>query len=322
MKRQLWALTLALFAFASSAFAQSDYPAKPIRMLIPSGAGGGIDILARIFSQRLSEQMGKQIVVENQGGGGGTIAAAAVARAAPDGYTVIFQAVNAAVNAVVLTQLPYDPVKDFAPVTLVARFPLVLVINPELPAKDLRQFIDLLRKNPGKYNYGSAGNATGTHLAAEWFKTLARVDIVHVPYKGTGAVTPDLISGRVSMMINGLPAETPNIKSGKVRPLAVTTTSRAATLPEVPAMAEVLAGYDMPFWTAIFAPAKTPPAIIERLAAETRRAARMPQTIERLRELGAEGVGSTPAEFEAYWQQQLALYARIVKETNIKLNPN
>ncbi len=322
MRRQLWALILALFAFASPAFAQSDYPAKPIRMLIPSGAGGGIDILARIFSQRLSEQMGKQIVVENQGGGGGTIAAAAVARAAPDGYTVIFQAVNAAVNAVVLTQLPYDPVKDFAPVTLVARFPLVLVINPGLPAKDLRQFIDLLRENPGKYNYGSAGNATGTHLAAEWFKTLARVDIVHVPYKGTGAVTPDLISGRVSMMINGLPAETPNIKSGKVRPLAVTTTSRAATLPDVPAMAEVLAGYGMPFWTAIFAPAKTPPAIIERLAAETRRAARTPQTIERLRELGAEGVGSTPAEFEAYWQQQLALYARIVKETNIKLNPN
>lgn len=322
MRRQLWALILALFAFASPAFAQGDYPAKPIRMLIPSGAGGGIDILARIFSQRLAEQMGKQIVVENQGGGGGTIAAAAVARAAPDGYTLIFQAVNAVVNAVVLTQLPYDPVKDFAPVTLVARFPLVLVVNPAIPAKDLRQFIDLLRKNPGKYNYGSAGHATGTHLAAEWFRTLARVDIVHVPYKGTGAVTPDLVSGRISMMINGLPAETPNIKSGKVRALAVTTTSRAETLPDVPAMAEVLAGYDIPFWTAIFAPAKTPPVIIERLADETRRAARSPQTIERLRELGAEGIGSTPAEFEAYWQQQLALYARIVKEANIKLNPN
>lgn len=322
MKRRLFTLTLALSCASMPAVAQPAYPAKPIRLLVPSSAGGGIDLLARMFAQRLAEQMGQPVIVENVGGAGGTIAAGMVARAEPDGYTLIFQATTAAVNAAALHKLPYDPVNAFTPVSQTARFPLVLVVNPKLPANDLRQFVELVRKNPGKYSFGSAGVGTGTHLAAEWFKTLAGLDILHVPYKGTGAVMPDLLSGVVDMLFDGLPPQSGNIRTGKVRALAVTTTARAASLPDVPAMSEVLAGFDMPFWTGIFAPAKTPRAIVEKLAVEIRKAATSPQLAERLRDFGAEGIGSTPSEFDAYWKQQVALYGKVIKDAHIKIEGN
>lgn len=315
------ALALLLAAFAAPVLAQSDYPTKPIRLVVPFAVGGGIDLMARITAQRLSEQLGQQIVVENQGGGGGTIASAAVARAAPDGYTLVFHSVSSAVvNAVVLPNLQYDPVADFTPVTLAARFPLVMVINPDVPANDMKQFITLLKANPGKYSYGSSGVGTGIHLAAELFKSLAQVDIVHVPYKGTAAVMADLLAGRVAMLIDGVPPQVKNITSGKVRALAVTTTTRSAVLPQVPTMVESgLVGYDIPFWTAIFAPAKTPLAIVEKLAAETGKAMKHPDTVERLTQAGAEGVGSSPAELGRFWRQQLDLYSKIVKESGVKL---
>lgn len=322
MKRRLFSLALALCCATLPVAAQPAYPAKPIRLLVPSTAGGGIDLLARMFAQRLAEQMGQPVVVENVGGAGGTIAAGMVARAEPDGYTLIFQATTAAVNAAALHKLPYDPVKAFAPVSLAARFPLVLVVNPKLPAKDLRQFVELARNSPGKYNFGSAGLGSGTHLAAEWLKTLAGLDLLHVPYKGTGAVMPDLLAGTVDMLFDGLPPQLGNIRGGKVRALAVTTATRSTLLPDVPAMGEVVAGFDMPFWTGIFAPAKTPRAIVEKLAAETRKAVASPQLTERLRDFGAEGVGSTPAEFDAYWKQQVALYGKVIKDAGIKIEAN
>lgn len=322
MKRRLFSLALALCCATLPVAAQPAYPAKPIRLLVPSTAGGGIDLLARMFAQRLAEQMGQPVVVENVGGAGGTIAAGMVARAEPDGYTLIFQATTAAVNAAALHKLPYDPVKAFAPVSLAARFPLVLVVNPKLPAKDLRQFVELARNSPGKYNFGSAGVGSGTHLAAEWLKTLAGLDLLHVPYKGTGAVMPDLLAGTVDMLFDGLPPQLGNIRGGKVRALAVTTATRSTLLPDVPAMGEVVAGFDMPFWTGIFAPATTPRAIVEKLAAETRKAATSPQLTERLRDFGAEGVGSTPAEFDAYWKQQVALYGKVIKDAGIKIEAN
>ncbi|TAK80546.1 MAG: tripartite tricarboxylate transporter substrate binding protein [Betaproteobacteria bacterium] len=317
--RTLAALLLALSA--SSAVSQSNYPTKPIRLVVPFAAGGGIDLMARITAQRLTEQLGQQVLVENQGGAGGTIASAAVARAAPDGYTFVFHSVSSAVvNAVVLTKLPYDPVNDFTPVTLAARFPLVMVINPDVPAKNVKEFVDLLKANPGKYSYGSSGVGTGIHLAGELFKSIAHVDIVHVPYKGTSAVMADLLAGRVSMLIDGVPPQVKNIKAGKVRALAVTTTRRSEVLPEVPTMIESgVPGYDIPFWTAIFAPAKTPAAIVEKIAAETGKAMKHPDAVARLKQVGAEGVGSTPAELEHFWKQQLALYGKIVKDSGIKL---
>lgn len=323
MKRRLFSLTaLALCCAAMPVAAQPAYPVKPIRLLVPSSAGGGIDLLARMFAQRLAEQMGQPVVVENVGGAGGTIAAGMLARAEPDGYTLIFQATTAAVNAAALHNLPYDPVNAFAPVSLAARFPLVLVVNPKLPAKDLPALVDLLRKNPGKHTFGSAGVGTGTHLAAEWLKVRAGLDILHIPYKGTGAVMPDLLSGAVDMLFDGLPPQLGNIRSGKVRVLAVTTATRSTMLPDVPAMGEVVTGFDMPFWAGIFAPAKTPHAIVEKLALETRKAATSPQLTERLRDFGAEGVGSTPAEFDAYWKQQVTLYGKVIKDARIKIEAN
>jgi len=314
-------LVALLAAVAFPAVAQSDYPSKPIKLVVPFASGGGIDLMARITAQRLTEQLGQQVLVENQGGAGGTIASAAVARSAPDGYTFVFHSVSSAVvNAVVFTNLKYDPVADFTPVTLAVRFPLVMVVNPEVPAKNMAEFIALLKANPGKYSYGSSGFGTGIHLAAEMFKSIAQVDIVHVPYKGTSAVMPDLLAGRVAMLIDGVPPQVKNIAAGRVRALAVTTTTRSMALPEVPTMIESgVSGYDIPFWTAIFAPARTPQAAVERIAAETGKAMKHPDTIARLKELGAEGVGSTPAELEAFWKQQLALYGKIVKDANIKL---
>ena len=294
---------------------------KPIRLLVPFAVGGGIDLMARITAQRLSEQLGQQVVVENQGGGGGTIASAAVARAAPDGYTLVFHSVSSAVvNAVTLPDLSYDPIGGFAPVSLAVRFPLVMVINPDVPAAGLREFVALLKANPGKYSYGSSGTGTGIHIAGELFKSIAQVDIVHIPYKGTSAALTDVLAGRVAMLIDGVPPQVANINSGKVRALAVTTTTRSAVLPTVPTMVEAgIAGYDIPFWTAIFAPAKTPKAVIDRIAAETSRAMKQPDTVKRLQELGAEGVGSTPEELERFWRQQLALYGTIVKNANIRV---
>jgi tripartite-type tricarboxylate transporter receptor subunit TctC len=325
MKRRLFSLALALAMCCAGlpvAAQQPAYPAKPIRLLVPSTAGGGIDLLARMFAQRLAEQMGQPVVVDNVGGAGGTIAAGMVARAEPDGYTLIFQATTAAVNAAALPNLPYDPVNAFAPVSLAARFPLVLVVNPKLPAKDLPQFVEMIRKSPGKHTFGSAGVGTGTHLAAEWLKVRAGLHILHIPYKGTGAVMPDLLSGAIDMLFDGLPPQLGNIRSGKVRVLAVTTATRSPLLPDVPAMGEVVPGFDMPFWAGIFAPAKTPRAIVEKLALETRKAATSPQLTERLRDFGAEGVGSTPAEFDAYWKQQVALYGKVIKDARIKIDAN
>jgi tripartite-type tricarboxylate transporter receptor subunit TctC len=299
--------------------AQEPYPNKPVRVLVPSTAGGGIDLLARLFTQRLSEQMGQPFVVENIGGAGGTIASGILARAAPDGYTLGFQATTVAVNAASLTKLPFDPVNAVTPVSMAAQFPLVMVVNPDVPAKDIKEFIALLRAHPGKYSYGSAGVGSGTHLAAEWFKLLAKVHILHIPYKGTASVMPDLISGQVHMLFDGVPPQSGHIKAGRVRALAVTTGKRSPVLPDVPTMAEILPGYELPFWTGLFAPPNTPAPIVDKLADEIRKAAASPQLAAKLQEFGAEGRSMTPAEFTSYWKQQIDLYKKIVRDANLKL---
>jgi len=313
------AILAASCAAAMPLRAQEPYPNKPVRVLVPSTAGGGIDLLARMFAQRLSEQMGQQFVVDNVGGAGGTIASGTLARAAPDGYTLIFQATTAAVNAASLTKLPFDPVTALTPISMAAEFPLVMVVNPNVPAKDIKEFIALLRANPAKYSYGSAGVGTGTHLAAEWFKLMAKIHILHIPYKGTGSVMPDLISGQVHMLFDGVPPQSGHIKQGRVRPLAVTSKERSPALPHVPTLAEVLPGYELPFWTGIFAPPNTPAPIVDKLAGEIRKATASPQLSTKLQEFGAEGHPMTPAEFASFWKQQVGLFRKIVKDANIKL---
>jgi len=321
MKRRLFgqAILTASCAATAQLRAHDPYPNRPIRLLVPVTAGGGIDLLARMFAQRLSDQMGQQFVVENVSGAGGTIASNMLARAAPDGYTLIFHATTAAVNAASLSKLPFDATNALTPVSMAAQFPLVMVVNPNVPARDLREFIALLRTNPTKYSFGSAGVGTGTHLAAEWFKLLAKVHMLHIPYKGTASVMPDLISGQVQMLFDGVPPQSGHIKLGRVRPLAVTSKMRSPVLPNVPTMAEVLPGYDLPFWTGVFAPPNTPAQIVNKLADEIRKATASPQLATKLQDFGAEGHPMTPTEFSAYWKQQVDLYKKIVKDTGIKL---
>jgi tripartite-type tricarboxylate transporter receptor subunit TctC len=299
--------------------AQETWPNRPIKLVVPLTAGGGVDMMARLTAQHLSDQLGQQVVVENQGGAGGTIAANMVARSRPDGYTLIFQSVSSAVvNAHVYKNLPYDPIKDLIPVTLAGSFPLVLVANPDLPAKDLGELIRLLKANPGKYSYGSSGVGTMPHLAGELFKSMAGVDVVHVPYRGNSAIMADLFAGRVAMMYDGPPTQLGNIKSGKVRALAITTAERSPVLPDIAPMADTLPGYAIPFWTAIFAPAGTPKEIVERIAAETNKAMKHPEVLRRYGEIGVVGVGSSPQELDRYWRQQLDYLGKIVKDANVK----
>lgn len=306
-----------LVAAASPAAAET-WPNRPIRFIVPLAAGGGVDMMARIMAERLGHALNTQVIVENQGGAGGTIAAGTVARATPDGHTFIFQSVSSAVvNALVYKHLTYDPIASFAPVTLFSRFPLVAATNIAMPVKNLPEFIALLKANPEKYSYGSSGVGTVTHLAGELFKSLAGVKMVHVPYRGNSAVMTDLLANRVALTFDGVAPLLPHIRSGKLRALGVTTEERAKVLPDVPAMREVIPGYVLPFWTGLYAPAKTPKEIIERIAVETAKIVKMPEVISRLSDVGVEGVGMPAAQFEVFWHQQLDYYGKIVKANNI-----
>lgn len=318
LRRCLGALAC-LVSLCGPASAQGSWPNRPIKLVVPLTAGGGVDMTARLTAQHLSDQLGQQVVVENQGGAGGTIAAHMVARSRPDGYTLIFQSVSSAVvNALVYRNLQYDPIKDLIPVTLAVKFPLVLVVNPDLPAKDLGELVRLLKANPGKFSYGSSGVGTMPHLAGELFKSMAGVDVVHVPYRGNSAIMADLFAGRVAMMYDGPPTQLGNIQSGKVRALAITTAERSPVLPDVPPLADTLAGYAIPFWTAIFAPANTPKDIVERIAVETRKAMQHTDVVRRFGDIGVVGVGSSPQELDRFWRQQLDYLGKVVKDANVK----
>ncbi len=304
----------------SGAAAQEAYPAKPIKLIVPLAAGGGIDFTARTTAQKLSDVLGPQVVVENQGGAGGTIGVNAVARAAPDGYTLLYHSVSGVVSSAVSKDLPYDWLRDFAPVSLVTRFAPVLIINPSLPARDLKEFIALAKANPGKFSYGSSGPGTAIHLASELFKAAAGVDIVHVPYRGNAGVMPDLLAGRIAMLIDGVPAQAKNIESGVVRALAVTTRTRTPVLPNVPTMIEQGLDYEVPYWTAIYAPAATPKAIVDKLAQGIAITMKDPSVVDRLKAAGTEAVGSMPQELDAFNRDQFALYRRIATDPRLKLN--
>ena len=314
-----WAACL-LVLFGAPAHAQADFPERPIKMYVPFPPGGGIDVTARIAANKLGEILGQQIAIINQGGGGGAIATDAVVRAEPDGYTLLYHSVTGITHAAVTANLSYDWLRDLAPVSLVTRFAPVMVVSPNLPVKDMKDFIALLKANPGKYSYGSSGTGTAVHLATELFKQQAGVDIVHVPYRGTIAVLPDLMSGRVLMMIDGVPAEAKNIQNGTVKALAVTTAERSRALPDVPTMKEVGLDYEVPFWTGIYAPIRTPTAVVDRLAAAIHQVVHDAEVTKKLAAIGTEGVGSIPAELDAATREQFAMYRAIVKDNPALLN--
>ena len=314
-----WAACL-LVLFGAPAHAQADFPERPIKMYVPFPPGGGIDVTARIAANKLGEILGQQIAIINQGGGGGAIATDAVVRAEPDGYTLLYHSVTGITHAAVTADLSYDWLRDLAPVSLVTRFAPVMVVSPNLPVKDMKDFIALLKANPGKYSYGSSGTGTAVHLATELFKQKAGVDIVHVPYRGTIAVLPDLMSGRVLMMIDGVPAEVKNIQNGTVKALAVTTAERSPALPDVPTMKEVGLDYEVPFWTGIYAPIRTPTAVVDKLAAAIHQVVHDAEVTKKLAAIGTEGVGSIPAELDAATREQFAMYRAIVKDNPALLN--
>jgi tripartite-type tricarboxylate transporter receptor subunit TctC len=300
-------------ALTAPARAQADFPSRPIKMIVPFPAGGGIDVTARIAAKGLGDLLGQQIVIQNQGGAGGAIATDAVVKSAPDGYTLLYHSTTGIVNAAVTEKLPYDWMRDLAPVSIVTRFAPVMIVSPKLPVKNLKEFIALLKANPGKYSFASSGTGTAVHLAEELFKQKAGVDIVHVPYRGTVAAMPDLLAGRIAMMIDGVPVQTPNIRNGTVRALAVTTTTRSPSIPDVPTMKEAGLDLDVPYWTAIYAPSHTPKPIIDKLAAAIEKVMREQSVIKRLAEVGTEAVGSSPAELDALTHQQFDLYRGIVQ---------
>jgi tripartite-type tricarboxylate transporter receptor subunit TctC len=320
-KLAVLALVLAGVGPGLAALAAEPYPTRPVRMLVPFAPGGGIDFLARITAQELSARLGQQFVIENQTGGGGAIASYTTANAKPDGYTIIFQSSSsAAVIPAVSKNLRYDPINSFTPVSLVGALPLVLVVNRDLPVTDLRSFVELLRKNPDKHSYGTAGPATAIHLVSELFRLGTNTQIQHVPYRGMNPATQDMLAGNISMVIDAVPAQLGNISAGVVRALAVTANKRSSVLPNVPTMQEGgLKDFNFLFWGAIYAPAGTPEEIVQKLSTTISEIMRDEKVTKRLRDVGNEPIGSSPVELSAYWKSEIDLYRKIVSDAGIKL---
>ena len=320
MKKVLFALLLAVLALTALPAMAQQYPSKPIVLVVPFAPGGTSELISRLVAQKLTERLGQQVVVENRPGAAGNIAMEQVARAAPDGYTLILGHIGTlAVNPAMFPKLPYDAIKDFAPVSLIAAVPNIVTVNPAVPAKTLKEFLDLARAKPGSINYGSAGNGSAGHLAMEYLKRIAKADMVHVPYKGTGPMLTDLLAGQTQATFTGSSPLIPHIKSGKLRALAVGSAVRIPSLPEVPTVAESgFTGFETSQWYGIIAPAKTPPAIIQKLSVEIAQVMKQPDVIARLSGDGTVMIGSTPNEFAAYISKEMKRWGEVVHDANIK----
>ena len=311
-----------LAAFAMMSHAQAPYPTKPIRIVVPFPAGGTTDILARAVAQKLTETMGQTVVVDNRPGAGGNIGAELVAKSPPDGYTLLMGTVGThAINASLYAKMPYDHVKDFAPVILVAGVPNVLVVNPSVPANNVQELIAYIKANPGKVNFASSGSGTSIHLAGELFKTMAGVSMTHVPYKGSAPAVTDLLGGQVQLMFDNLPSALPHIKAGKLRALAVTSTQRASALPDVPTVAEAgLPGFDATSWFGLLAPAGTPKDVVAKLNAEVAKWLASPEAREKLASQGAIAAGQSPEDFTRHIAAETAKWQKVVKESGAKVD--
>ena len=312
---------LSLTLLASLSAAAQSYPNKAIRLVLPYPPGGGTDVIARPLAQKLGEFLGQQVVVDNRGGAGGNIGMEFVAKSPPDGYTLVLAlTAQFAVNPSLYPKLPYDPVKDYAPISLLANAPYLLIVHPSVPAKSVVQLITLMKAHPRQLAYASSGNGSGAHLAGEMFRSLARVDITHVPYKGAGPAMPDLIAGQVQLSFVTYTASAPHLKTGRLRALGVTTAQRSPTLPELPAIGETVAGYDSAVWYGFAAPAGTPREIINRLNTEVLRVLTAPDFRNRITVEAVEPIGSTPDEFGSFIRSEIVRWAKVVKDSGAKVD--
>jgi tripartite-type tricarboxylate transporter receptor subunit TctC len=305
----------ALLCAAGTAFAA--FPDKPLRLIVPFPAGGAADVMARGMAQRLGQELGQQVIIDNRGGAGGTTAAEAAARSAPDGYTLFFGTMGTqAINPALYTRLRYDPQKDFAPISLTHITPRVLVVGPSVPARNIAELIALAKAKPGALTYGSAGNGSSSHLSGALFEALAGVNMLHVPYKGSSPLLVDVLAGRVDMAFDSYTVYEEHIKAGKVRPLGVTSVARMAALPQVPTIAESgLKGYDVSNWLGLLAPAGTPKDVLATLHAALGRTMATPALRSQLTALGIEPTFGTPEEFAALVRAELPKWAEIVKRS-------
>ncbi len=315
------AFCVALFAgFCAIAPAQ-DYPVKPIRFIAPNLPGGPTAILARLIGQKLSESLGQPVVIENRSGAGGNIGTEAAAKSPPDGYTLVTgNNATFGANVSLYKKLAFDPIKDFAPIVLVASQPNILVVHPSLPVTSVRELIAIAKARPGQLNYAGSGMGTAAHLAAEDFKSLTRTDIVHISYKSAGPALIDLIAGQTQLMFATSLSVMPFIKANRVRALAVTTAKRARIMPELPTVAEAgVPGFEAATWHGFFVPAGTPTAIIDRLNAEINRMLQLPDVRERLGSLGAEIIGGTPKEFSDHIRREIPKWAKVIKDAGVRV---
>ncbi|MEI7871165.1 MAG: tripartite tricarboxylate transporter substrate binding protein [Alphaproteobacteria bacterium] len=310
----------ALAASLAAPLAAQTYPSRPIRYVVPFAAGAGVlDIMARIVSQHLGTSLGQQVVVDNRPGAGGNVGAEIAAKAAPDGYTMLMGNTALVVSPYLFAKLPFDPLTDFVPVTQVNSAPLLLVVHPSLPVTSVAELIAYAKARPGQLNYGSGGIGTTPFLATELFKSLAGIDVVHVPYKGGAPALADLVAGQLSFMIENVPGTLPFVKDGKLRALAITSRQRLPLVPEVPTMIEAgVADYEMIGWNGIFLPKGTPAEITTRLNADLVKVLGTGEMKEQLGKLGAEPVGSTPAAFAAFVQAESRRWGKIIKDLGIK----
>ena len=313
-------LAFIFLAALAAAGAHAQYPSRPLKLIVPFPPGGSTDILARALGQKLSEGLAQAVVIDNRPGAGGSIGSEAAAKAPPDGYTIMMGHLGTlAANVAIYKHLPYDPVKSFAPVCLMAIVPSVLVVNPSLPVASAAELIAYAKKNPGKLTYGSAGNGSTSHLTTEYFKLATGTDILHVPYKGVGPMLIDLVSGQISMGLNGAPAVMPHVNSGKLRALAVSSFRRLPSLPQIPTLDEAgVKGFDANGWYGIVAPAGTPRGIVQKLNAEIRRIMDTPELRARLDAEGAIPAAGSPEEFAAFIASEIARWGAVLKRAGIQ----
>jgi tripartite-type tricarboxylate transporter receptor subunit TctC len=313
-------VVLFLFGAMAGPLCAQTYPSKPVRFILPFPPGGLTDVLGRIMTQKLADRLGQPIVPENRPGAGGTVGIGAAAKARPDGHTLLLAAPGLALGPS-LYKLDYDPVKDLAPITLVAEMPNVIVVRTSLPVNNLREFIEFAKANPGKLNYGSGGVGTSHQLVAEMLKSDAKINIVHVPYKGATQAMTGMMGGEVDMVVLGIPTSLQHILSGKVRALAVLSDNRLPSLPGVPTSKEAgIDNLEMTTWYGMLAPARTPRDIVNRLNAEWIKIAAMPDTVEKMQKVGFEPMKSSPEQFSEFLKAEIARWAKIIKEANISLD--
>ena len=318
----LGAIALAATATLPLGAAAQNYPTKPITIVVPFAAGGTTDILARLVGQYLSTELGQPVVVENKAGAGGNIGAAFAAKAAADGHTLFMGTVGThAINAALYKKLPYDPIKDFAPLTRVAMVPNLLVAHPSQPFKTVQEMIAYAKANPGKINFGSPGNGASPHLSGELFNSMTKVDMVHVPYKGSAPAVSDLLGGQISIMFDNLPSVIPHVRGGKLRAIAISTAKRSADLPDVPTIAEAgVPGYEATSWFGLFAPAATPAPVLAKISTALSKVLANAEVKKKIDDQGGEPANETPAQFADFIQKESLKWGKVVKESGASLD--